>query len=71
MSEPTADATPLEYAMDRLAIWKAAVAGMRDMSMVPTPVDALYLAEFLAGDRIPGSIVYSAVLGDEEASDDA
>lgn len=65
----------LEYVMLRLDVWKAAVAGMREMSMAPTPVDALYLAEFLAGDRLPsqndgyGAVVMEADSDTDEAPD--
>lgn len=43
----------LDFAMDRVAIWKAARQALRETNLGYTTSDVLELARFLAGDDIP------------------
>lgn len=59
----------LTYAMDRAAIWKAALNLLKDSGCDFAPGDVTELAEFLAGDNIPFPIQELTSSGDDESAD--
>ena len=61
---------PLEFAMDRGAIWKSGLTLLKESGMEYTPGDVTNLAEFLAGDNIPYPLSISSETMDDEQQTD-
>lgn len=57
----------LHFAMDRGAIWKAALTLLKEGGVEYTPCDVTELAKFLAGDDIPYPIQEMSSTGEQQA----